>query len=233
MSLEDQYDAWVRGLMGGKKYAATSKQAEEANDAVQQMQASLDALTAAQKRQSAAGSGAGCCAKSGRATAESVRKMSSELTRSLHQDGLLGGTTAAPAAEPKNADKPVSTDFSGAADKIKAQVLGQDAFVSALVKAFRRPLCDGHGGGHRPRPQPDAAVRPQRHRPPTTRDLRGGWSWPAGGFCAARPLSGWTYRSIPAPAQEKLFLQDLYAAAPVPMPRFWPLTTTRAARPII
>ena len=56
MSLEDQYDAWVRGLMGGKKYAATSKQAEEANDAVQQMQASLDALTAAQKRQSAAGS---------------------------------------------------------------------------------------------------------------------------------------------------------------------------------
>lgn len=48
MSLEDQYDAWVRGLMGGKKYAATSKQAEKANDAVQQMQASLDALTAAQ-----------------------------------------------------------------------------------------------------------------------------------------------------------------------------------------
>ena len=55
MSLEDQYDAWVRGLMGGKKYATTSKQAEEASDAVQQMQASLDALTAAQKRQSAAG----------------------------------------------------------------------------------------------------------------------------------------------------------------------------------
>ena len=24
MSPEDQYDAWVRGLMGGKKYAATS-----------------------------------------------------------------------------------------------------------------------------------------------------------------------------------------------------------------
>ena len=53
MSLEDQYDAWVRGLMGGKKYAATSKQAEEANDAVQQMQASLDALTAAQNLENA------------------------------------------------------------------------------------------------------------------------------------------------------------------------------------
>ncbi len=50
MSLEDQYDAWVRGLMGGGN-AATPKQAEDANDAVQQMQAQLDALTEAQKRQ--------------------------------------------------------------------------------------------------------------------------------------------------------------------------------------
>ena len=74
MSLEDQYDAWVRGLMGGKKYASTSKQAEEANDAVQQMQASLDALTAAQKRQSAAGSALDAVQKAGAATAESVRK---------------------------------------------------------------------------------------------------------------------------------------------------------------
>ena len=29
MGLEDQYDAWVRGLMGGGKYAATPEQAEE------------------------------------------------------------------------------------------------------------------------------------------------------------------------------------------------------------
>ena len=43
MSLEDQYDAWVRGLMGGGRYAATPKQAEDANDAVQQMRAQLDA----------------------------------------------------------------------------------------------------------------------------------------------------------------------------------------------
>ena len=50
MSLEDQYDAWVRGLMGGGGSAATPKQAEDANDAVQQMQAQLDALTEAQKR---------------------------------------------------------------------------------------------------------------------------------------------------------------------------------------
>ena len=37
MSLEDSYDAWVRGLMGGGKYAATPRQTAEASEAVQQM----------------------------------------------------------------------------------------------------------------------------------------------------------------------------------------------------
>ena len=92
MSLEDQYDAWVRGLMGGGKYAANEQQAEAASDAVQQMQAQLEALSAAQKRQSAASSALGAVQKAGAATAENVRKMSSELTKSLKQDGLLGGT---------------------------------------------------------------------------------------------------------------------------------------------
>ena len=55
MSLEEQYDAWVRGLMGGGKYAASAQQAAEASEAVQQMQAQLDALADAQKRRSAAG----------------------------------------------------------------------------------------------------------------------------------------------------------------------------------
>ena len=31
MSLEDSYDAWVRGLMGGGKYAATPRQTAEAS----------------------------------------------------------------------------------------------------------------------------------------------------------------------------------------------------------
>lgn len=210
MSLEDQYDAWVRGLMGGKKYAATPKQAEEASDAVQQMQASLDALTAAQKRQTAAGSALDAVQKAGAATAESVRKMSSELTKSLHQDGLLGGTTAAPVAEPKS-DKPVSTDFGGVADKIKAQVLGQDAFVSALVKAFRRPfvmgtaddtsrarnlmlLCGPNGTG--------------RHYALTcaVEELA------SRGILRSAAIERMDLSLYPGPAQEKLFLQDLYAA---------------------
>ena len=211
MSLEDQYDAWVRGLMGGKKYAATSKQAEEANDAVQQMQASLDALTAAQKRQSAAGSALDAVQKAGAATAESVRKMSSELTRSLHQDGLLGGTTAAPAAEPKNADKPVNTDFSGMADKIKAQVLGQDAFVSALVKAFRRPFVMGTAGDTGRARNLMLLCGPNgtgRHYALTcvVDELA------ARGVLRSAAIEQMDLSLYPGPAQEKLFLQDLYAA---------------------
>ena len=140
MSLEDSYDAWVRGLMGGGKYAATPRQTVEASEAVQQMQAQLDALTAAQKRQTAAESVLTGVQKASAATAESVRKMSSDLTKSLKQDGLLGGTVAAPA--PASA-APAKADFTGVTDTIRAQVLGQDAFVSALVKAFRRPFVLG------------------------------------------------------------------------------------------
>ena len=209
MSLEDQYDAWVRGLMGGKKYAATSKQAEEANDAVQQMQASLDALTAAQKRQSAAGSALDAVQKAGAATAESVRKMSSELTRSLHQDGLLGGTTAAPVPEAKAV--PVNTDFGGVADKIKAQVLGQDAFVSALVKAFRRPFVMGTAGDTGRARNLMLLCGPNgtgRHYALTcaVEELAGR------GILRSAAIERMDLSLYPGPAQEKLFLQDLYAA---------------------
>ena len=168
MSLEDQYDAWVRGLMGGKKYAATSKQAEEASDAVQQMQAQLDALTEAQKRQTAAGSALNAVQKAGAATAESVRRMSSELTKSLKQDGLLGGTVAAPSPAPA---VPAKADFAGVTEKIKAQVLGQDAFVSALVKAFRRPFVLGTADDTA---HARSALRPQRHGAPLCAAMRGG-----------------------------------------------------------
>lgn len=208
MSLEDQYDAWVRGLMGGKKYAATSKQAEEASNAVEQMQASLDALTAAQKRQSAASNALDAVQKAGAATAESVRKMSSELTKSLHQDGLLGGTTAAPTPE---AAKPTSTDFGGVADKIKAQVLGQDAFVSALVKAFRRPFVMGTAGDTARARNLMLLCGPNgtgRHYALTcvVDELA------ARGVLRSAAIEQMDLSLYPGPAQEKLFLQDLYAA---------------------
>ena len=208
MSLEDQYDAWVRGLMGGGKYAANEQQAEAASDAVQQMQAQLEALSAAQKRQSAASSALGAVQKAGAATAENVRKMSSELTKSLKQDGLPGGTVAAPSPAPAAHGK---ADFTGVTDKIKAQVLGQDAFVSALVKAFRRPfvlgtaenttrarsvmlLCGPNGTGRH------YALKC------VVEELA------ARGILRSASIETLDLALYPGPAQEKLFLQDLYAA---------------------
>ncbi len=208
MSLEDQYDAWVRGLMGGGKYAANEQQAEAASDAVQQMQAQLEALSAAQKRQSAASNALGAVQKAGAATAENVRKMSSELTKSLKQDGLLGGTVAAPSPAPAAHGK---ADFTGVTDKIKAQVLGQDAFVSALVKAFRRPfvlgtaedttrarsvmlLCGPNGTGRH------YALKC------VVEELA------ARGILRSASIETLDLALYPGPAQEKLFLQDLYAA---------------------
>ena len=205
MSLEDQYDAWVRGLMGGGKYAANEQQAEAASDAVQQMQAQLEALNAAQKRQSAASSALGAVQKAGAATAENVRKMSSELTKSLKQDGLLGGTVAAPSPAPAAHGK---ADFTGVTDKIKAQVLGQDAFVSALVKAFRRPfvlgtaedttrarsvmlLCGPNGTGRH------YALKC------VVEELA------ARGILRSASIETLDLALYPGPAQEKLFLQDL------------------------
>ena len=208
MSLEDQYDAWVRGLMGGRKYTDNARQTAAAQNAMQEMQAQLDALTAAQKRQRAADAAVETVQRAGRETAAQVRRMSSELTRSLQQDGLLGGTVAAPNPTPA---EPVRPDFTGVADKVKAQVLGQDAFVTALVKAFRRPFVLGNAGDTtRARNLmllcgPDGTGRHYALRC-VVEELADR------GILHSAAIETLDLALYPGPAQEKLFLQDLYAA---------------------
>ena len=172
------------------------------------MQAQLDALTAAQKRQSAAGAVLDNVQRAGTATAENVRKMSSELTKSLRQDGLLGGTVAAPSPAPA---APAKADFAGVADTIKAQVLGQDAFVSALVKAFRRPFVLGtaQDAGH--------ARSVMLLCGPNGTGRHYALSCVVEELAARNILHSAAIETLdlslyPGPAQEKLFLQDLYAA---------------------
>lgn len=208
MSLEDQYDAWVRGLMGGSRYAANPQAAQATSDAMQEMQAQLDALTAAQKRQKSAAAAVDAVQKVGRKTAEHVRQMSSELTQSLKQDGLLGGTVAAPAPKPAATD---CADFSGVADKVKAQVLGQDAFVTAVVKAFRRPFVLGtaadtdHAKNLMLLCGPEGTGRHYALRC-VVEELA------ARGILRSASIETLDLSLYPGPAQEKLFLQDLYAA---------------------
>ena len=207
MSLEKDYDNWVKSLMGGGKYAATPEQAAAASDAVSQMQAQLDAMAAAQKRQKNAADAMDAVQRAGAATAENVRKMSSDLTRSLRQDGLLGGTTA----QPVNPAPAPTGSFDGLADKVRAQVLGQDAFVGAVVKAFRRPFVMGSGGD------------PSRARNLMLLCGPGGTGrhyaltcvveeMAARGLLRSDRVENIDLSLYPGPAQEKLFLQDLYAA---------------------
>ena len=105
MSLEDQYDAWVRSVTGTGRHSATKQDRDAAQNSLNAMQAQLDALAESQKRQKSAADALNAVQHAGAATADSVRRMSSELTQSLRQDGLLGGKTAqpAPAAEPVKA----------------------------------------------------------------------------------------------------------------------------------
>ena len=90
MSLEDQYDAWVRSVTGTGRHSATKQDRDAAQNSLNAMQAQLDALAESQKRQKSAADALNAVQRAGAATADSVRRMSSELTQSLRQDGLLG-----------------------------------------------------------------------------------------------------------------------------------------------
>lgn len=212
MSLEDQYDNWVKGIMGGSKYANTAQEASAASDAVQQMQAQLDALTQARARQADAVKAVDGVQAAGSATAETVRKMSSELTKTLRQDGLLGGKTAQPSARPAQAEgNAAPANFDGLAAKVRSQVLGQDAFVGTLVKAFRRPFVLG-GAGDTAHAKNMLLVSGRagtgRHYAVdcVVQELA------ARGILRSAAVEAMDLSLYPGPAQEKLFLQDLYAA---------------------
>ncbi len=213
MSLEEQYDALVRGLAGSR--AGTPADAAATDEAVRGMQAQLNALAAANARRSKAGDALDAVQKAGiaaaEATAESVRRMSSELTRTLRRDGLLSGVQQpAPAAA-----APANASFDGLADAVRAQVLGQDAFVGAVVKAFRRPFVMGTGAGAGEARNLMLLCGPTgtgRHY--TLRCVVQAMA--ARGLLPNDQIETIDLALYPGPAQEKLFLQDLYAALQSP-----------------
>lgn len=216
MGLEDQYDAWVKGLTGGSR-APSKEQGQAASDAVLQMQAQLDALAdQSEKRRSKAANALNAVQKAGvaaaEATAENVRRMSSELTQSLHKDGLLSGVQTPP---PKAPVPPEKADFTGLADEVRAKVLGQDAFVGAVVKAFRRPFVMGAAAdaGHaRNLMLLCGPVGTGRHY--TLNCVVGAMA--DRGLLGSDAVQRMDLALYPGPAQEKLFLQDLYAALQAP-----------------
>ena len=203
MSLEDQYDAWVRGLMGSTR-GSTPRQADDAARSVQEMQRALDDLEAqSRQRRSAADRAVEAAGRAADATVENVRRMSSELTASLKKDGLLS-RPAAPAP------KPGKGSFVGLADQVRTRVLGQDAFVGALVKAFRRPFVMGVPDAAHARSVMLLCGAEGTGRHYALRCVAEEMA--ARGLLSTARIETMDLSLYPGPAQEKLFLQDLYAA---------------------
>ena len=204
MSIEEGYDAWVKSLMSGARHAPSEAETDAAAQAARQMQASLDALAESQKRQSAARRAVDAVQQAGAATAENVRRMSSELTRNLRQDGLITAQQAHTDAPPARGS------FEGLTDQVRSRVLGQDDFVAAVVKAFRRPFILGPADKDHPRGilllcGPEGTGRHYTMQCVVE-------AMAARGLLTGDGIRTLDLALYPGPAQEKLFLQDLYAA---------------------
>ncbi len=137
--------------------------------------------------------------------ADEIAAMSSAIARELAADGLI---------EPRaGTEQPAAEQFDGLAEELAGEVLGQEGFVKKLVLAFKRPfvmgtvgeaaanvllLCGAEGTGRH------HALRC------TVQRLAKRGVLPGEGIA-------WVDLALyPGPAQEKLFLQDLYAALSAP-----------------
>lgn len=138
------------------------------------------------------------------AQSREISRLGQGLTREMERDGLLTPAQAATAAP---APKDTDAAFEAAAKRQQAALAGRQEFSAALLAAFRRPFVLGQEG-EKPRNVIVLSGKPGRGRhyalTETVRALKeegllaGGVAW------MDLALYG-------SPAQEKLFLQDLYA----------------------
>ena len=138
------------------------------------------------------------------AQSREISRLGQGLAREMERDGLLTPTQAATAAP---APKDTDAAFEAAVKRQQAALAGRQAFSAALLAAFRRPFVLGQEG-EKPRNVIVLSGKAGRGRhyalTETVRALKeegllaGGVAW------MDLALYG-------SPAQEKLFLQDLYA----------------------
>lgn len=135
--------------------------------------------------------------------AAEIAAMSGDLTRELEADGLLGANAQAAAGQP------AAERFGGLAEELAREVLGQEAFLKKLVLAFKRPFVMGAAG------EAAANLLLIHGAEGTGRHfaLRRIAAKMAERGILPGPEIAWVDLALyPGPAQEKLFLQDLYAA---------------------
>ena len=168
------------------------------NKALQEQQKTLDALL---KKQNAA-----LRAQQDHAATQQALEESRQLLRDMEADGLLAKGTADTPAEHVGS-------FEGLAAEVKQTVLGQDAYVEALVRAMRRPFVLGTTG---PRARnvillwgPSGTGR-HFALAETARLMA------ARGLLQSDQAARMDLGLYADPGAERLFLQDLYAALYAP-----------------
>ena len=138
--------------------------------------------------------------------AEQIRRLGGEMTQALRRDGLL---------PPDHKPAPAAPDaaFAGLAEELEQTVIGQPDFVRALVRAFRRPFVLGYApGGARNSILVWGGEGTGRHfAVGALAGLLAKKGLLPNGEVAVLDLARY-----PGPGQEKLFLQDLYAALAAP-----------------
>ena len=208
MAYTDDWETLMNGVFGpgGRFKAAPGTPAEprqqpnstlnDLNAALLEQQKKLDAMLKAQSAQ----------LKTQDTAAEAALADSRRMLRDMENDGLLAkGTTE---VKPEHLGS-----FEGLADEVRQTVLGQDAFVDAVVRAMRRPfvlgteppaarnvilLCGGTGTGRHFALEETARCMAAR------------------GLLQNDQIAALDLALYANPAAEKLFLQDLYAALHAP-----------------
>ena len=220
MSSND-WDTLMNGVFGsrGRFTGSTGEAAKPAPekpapkaDPLAALQRNADAMTEALQRQAQELADLGLhnrpSAKAQRAEQQAAEAaaLSGQLTRELAKDGLLPQKAPDPA---EGYTPAVRAGFAGLADALNQTVLGQEAFIRQLCMAFRRPYVTGVEGNG-----PKNAILiwgPEgtgRHF--ALRQLAAELA--RRGLAASENVTTMDLALYPGPAQEKLFLQDLYAA---------------------
>ena len=197
------WEALMDGAFGRRSRPAAEtsarRDAEQARRELEELMARQPAAPAALQKNAAR------LADAAADQAEQIRRLGGEMTENLRRDGLLPQEKPTPAAP--------DTAFAGLAEQLEQTVIGQPDFVRALVRAFRRPFVLGYApGGARNTILIWGGEGTGRHFALQT--LAGLLA--EKGVLDSANLATMDLARYPGPGQEKLFLQDLYAALTAP-----------------
>ena len=137
-----------------------------------------------------------------------IERISRELQSPAVQNLAAGTSTSKEAPKPMSAGRGAE-GFSGMEQALSEEVFGQEAFLKSLVIAFKRPYVMGHEGTRARNALLVCGGRCTGRHLALRRAVR---FLKQNGVFASGEIAWVDLALYPSPAQEKLFLQDVYAA---------------------